>query len=203
MRIISGSKRGMKLLPPQGHDTRPITDRAKESLFSVLYKYDVIEEGVVCDLFSGTGSMGMETLSRGAKWVTFLEKDPKAVSPLNKNIERGGFAAASKVIRANIWKVGAPVEHELGKYDLVFVDPPYSMSYDTEIDSQLGGLLCMLCEQVKIGGIVVVRTSAQAELLDEYDRLKVIDRRQWGSMGVALLELEGETDQDDEQGSGD
>lgn len=193
MRIIAGSKRGMKLLPPHGQNTRPITDRVKESLFSVLYKYDLIEDGIVCDLFSGTGSMGMEALSRGAKWVTFLEKDPKAVSPLKKNIERGAFVASSKVIRANIWKVGAPVEYDLGKYDLVFVDPPYAMSYDTEHDSQLGKLLCMLCEQVKVGGIVVVRTSKQAELLDEYDRLKVIDRRQWGSMGVALLELVGET----------
>ncbi len=203
MRIIAGTKRGMKILPPKGQDTRPVTDRVKESLFSVLYKYDVIEDGVVADLFSGTGSMGLEALSRGARWVTFLEKDPKAVSLLNRNIERAQFLAESKVIRANIFKVGAPVEHSQGKYDLVFVDPPYAMSYDTELTSQLGGLLCLLCEQVKDDGIVVVRTSDRAELLDEYERLKVIDRRKWGTMAVVLLQLEVQEAQDDQQASGD
>jgi 16S rRNA (guanine966-N2)-methyltransferase len=193
----------MKLLPPKGSDTRPVTDRVKESLFSVLYKYDVIEDGVVADLFSGTGSMGLEALSRGAKWVTFLEKDPSAVSLLNRNIERARFLAESKVIRANIFKVGAPVEHDLGKYDLVFVDPPYAMSYDTQLTSQLGGLLCLLCEQVKDDSIVVVRTSDRAELLDEYERLKVIDRRKWGTMAVVLLQLQAQEASDDQQASGD
>ena len=69
----------MKLLPPKGSDTRPITDRVKESLFSVLYKYDVIDGGVVCDLFCGTGSLGLEVLSRGARWGTFVEKDRSSV----------------------------------------------------------------------------------------------------------------------------
>ena len=203
MRIIAGSKRGMKLIPPKGQDTRPITDRVKESLFSVLYKYDLIEDGVIADLFCGTGSMGLESLSRGAKWVTFLEKDPKAASRLNQNIEKAAFGAQSRVNRANIWKVGAPIEYDLGKYDLVFVDPPYAMSYDTTLDSLLGKLLCMLCEQVQVGAIVAVRTSSRAELLDQYDRLKVIDRRQWGTMGVALLQLQDETQEDDEQTSSD
>ena len=203
MRIIAGKKRGMKLLPPKGSDTRPVTDRVKEALFSILYKYDVIEDGVVADLFSGTGSMGLEALSRGAKWVTFLEKDPRAVAILNRNIERAQFVAESKVIRANIWKVGAPPEHELGKFDLVFVDPPYAMSYDTEMTSQLGKLLSLLCEQIASDAIVVVRTSIDADLLDEYDRLKVIDRRQWGAMAVVLLQLQTREDHDDQPTTGD
>ena len=107
MRIISGVKRGMKLLPPKGQGTRPITDRAKEALFSVLYKYGIVEDGLVADLFCGTGSMGLECLSRGAKWATFFEKDPKVVAVLNKNIEKAAFVAESKVIRANIFKIGA------------------------------------------------------------------------------------------------
>jgi 16S rRNA (guanine966-N2)-methyltransferase len=192
MRIIAGSKRGMKLLPPKTHDTRPITDRVKESLFSVLYKYDVIEDGVIGDLFCGTGSMGLEALSRGAKWVTFAEKDLKVAAILDKNIERGGFGVASKIIKANAFKVGAPVE--VGgaaeeKYNLVFVDPPYKMSMHADTHSQLGRLLLLLCEQLADEGIVSVRTHKGTELLDEYDRLKVIDRRQWGSMAVTLLQL--------------
>ena len=73
MRIIAGTKRGMKLLSPKTDISRPIIDRVKESLFSVLYKYDLPKDKMVADLFSGVGSMGLEAISRGAKWVTFGE----------------------------------------------------------------------------------------------------------------------------------
>ena len=78
MRIIAGTKRGMKLLSPKGYETtRPVTDRVKESLFNVLYNYDMPDDKIVADLFCGTGSFGLEALSRGAKEVTFVEKDAK------------------------------------------------------------------------------------------------------------------------------
>ncbi|MHC5123479.1 MAG: RsmD family RNA methyltransferase [Planctomycetota bacterium] len=77
MRIIAGTKKGMKLLPPKGNDTRPITDRVKESLFSILYTKGMLEDMVVADLFCGTGSMGLEALSRGAKFCTFIDGSPK------------------------------------------------------------------------------------------------------------------------------
>ena len=75
MRIIAGTKRGMKLLSPETRVSRPITDRVKESLFSVLYKYDLPEGKRVADLFSGVGSLGLEALSRAAAFVTFVERD--------------------------------------------------------------------------------------------------------------------------------
>ena len=198
MRIISGSKRGMRLLGPGTHETRPITDRAKESLFSVLYKYDVIEDGIVADLFCGTGSMGLECLSRGAKFSTFIDMNPKVISRLKRNIENADFVAESKVIRANVFKVGAPVDFEKPKYDLVFVDPPYKLAFDTDERSQLGKLLLLLCEQVCDDGIVVVRTSKRTEVLDKYGPLKVIDHREWGSMGVAIMQKTAEVVSDDE-----
>jgi len=192
VRIIAGSKRGMKLFPPKNYDTRPITDRVKESLFSVLYKYDVIEDGVIADLFCGTGSLGLEAISRGAKWVTFVEKDQKVTSILERNIEKAGFVAESKVIRANAFKIGAPIEVEgpaEEKYNLVFVDPPYMMSTHTETDSQLGRLLLLLCEQLADEAVVSVRTHKGSVLLDEYGRLNIIDKRQWGNMAITLLQL--------------
>lgn len=189
MRIIAGSKRGMRLFSPKGFDTRPIIDRVKESLFSVLYKYDVIEDGIVADLFCGTGSLGLEALSRGAKCVCFVEKDRKAIEQLNRNITKAGFVAQSKVICGNAFKVGAPLGDGFEKCGLVFVDPPYEMSYDTDADSRLGRLLERLGELVKDKGIVIVRTSEKANLLDEYGRLCVIDRRHWGTMNVAILQI--------------
>jgi 16S rRNA (guanine(966)-N(2))-methyltransferase RsmD len=137
MRIIAGAKRGMKLLSPprfclrqKTRGSRPITDRVKESLFNVLWNYGFPEDKIAADLFCGVGSLGLEALSRGAEFVTFVEKDPKITAILEKNIEKAGFAGESKVIKADAFKIGAPVDVQ--KYDLIFVDPPYSA---TRLDS--------------------------------------------------------------------
>jgi 16S rRNA (guanine966-N2)-methyltransferase len=196
MRIIAGAKRGMKLLSPGTDVSRPITDRVKESLFSVLRKYDLPDGKVAADLFCGVGSLGLEALSRGAKLVTFVEKDPKIIATLKKNIERVGFVGESKVIRANAFKIGAPVDEQ--KYDLVFVDPPYSATRldsasrrgktrQTKEGSPLSELLVLLSEQSAMDGIVVVRTEKHTELLKQYGRFKVIERRRWGNMVVTIL----------------
>ena len=197
MRIIAGTKRGMRLFRPKGYETtRPITDRVKESLFSVLYKYDVIEGKLIADLFCGTGSLGLEALSRGAKWVCFVEKNRKVADILNKNVSKAGFIAQSKVICANAFKIGAPAGEGLEKCDLVFVDPPYKMSYDTEAESRLGKLLEQLAQQLKDEGIVVVRTSEKSKLLEKYGKLTVVDRRNWGTMNIAILQIACQDDKE-------
>jgi len=192
MRIIAGKKRGMKLFSPNTTVTRPIIDRVKESLFSVLFKYDLPGGKVVADVFSGVGSLGLEALSRGAKFVTFVENDSNVLSTLNKNIEKADFIKESKVIRANAYKVGAPPGVGGDKYDLIFVDPPYADSEDVGIDSRVGNLLDILAGQIVSDGFVVVRTRRTVELSDQYGRLKVIERREWGTMAIAILQLESD-----------
>ena len=187
MRIIAGAKRGMRLLSPKARVSRPITDRVKESLFSVLYKYDLPNGEMVADLFCGVGSLGLEALSRGAGFVTFVETDPKVIAILEKNIEKAGYAGESKVIRANAFKVGAVLNFDEQKYGLVFVDPPYSATRNIGDDSPLSGLLTLLGEQVSPDGIVAVRTHKRTELLEQYGRLEIIDRRRWGTMAVTIL----------------
>ena len=187
MRIIAGTKRGMKLLSPKTFDTRPITDRVKESVFSIIYKYDLPADKKVADVFCGTGSLGLEALSRGANFVTFIERAPKVVVTLNRNIEKAGFVKNTKVICANAFQIGAPVGFEEEKYDLVFVDPPYKMSINTKAGSQLYSLLILLNDQLAENSIVIVRTQSRVHLLDEYENLRIIDRRQWGTMAVTIL----------------
>ncbi|HEW79281.1 MAG TPA: 16S rRNA (guanine(966)-N(2))-methyltransferase RsmD [Phycisphaerales bacterium] len=189
MRIIAGTKRGMKLLSPETRVSRPITDRVKESLFSVLYKYDLPKGKRVADVFSGVGSLGLEALSRAAAFVTFVERDAGVIAILKKNIEKAGFLKESKVIRADAFKVGAPVDFENQKYDIVFVDPPYSATTETQAGSSLSGLLALLQQQLTPDGIVVVRTHRRTELLDRYEQLKVIERRRWGTMAVTILRM--------------
>jgi 16S rRNA (guanine966-N2)-methyltransferase len=188
MRIIAGTKRGMKLLGPKTGVSRPITDRVKESLFSVLYKYDLPSGAVVADLFCGVGSLGLEALSRGAGFVTFIEQDAKIIAILNKNIEKAGFVKESKVIRANAFAIGAPLNSERQKYALVFVDPPYAATSSVEAGSALSRLLDLLGEQTAGDGIAIVRTGRHTSLLDQYGEFRVIERRRWGTMSVTILQ---------------
>ncbi|MHC4488398.1 MAG: 16S rRNA (guanine(966)-N(2))-methyltransferase RsmD [Planctomycetota bacterium] len=192
MRIIAGKKRGMKLLSPKTGASRPITDRVKESLFSVLYKYDLPSGAVVADLFCGVGSLGLEALSRGAEFVTFVEQDAKIIATLNRNIEKAGFVRESKVIRANAFKIGAPLDSEGQEYGFVFVDPPYAATSSVEAGSALSGLLDVLGEQTAGDGIVIVRTGQHTSLLDRYGEFQVIERRRWGTMAVTILQKTNE-----------
>ena len=187
MRIIAGSKRGMKLLSPKTQVSRPITDRVKESLFSVLYKYDLPSGAVVADLFCGVGSLGLEALSRGAAFATFVESASQIAAILERNIEKAGFAGESKVIRADAFKIGAPLNSDGRKYDVVFVDPPYSATRNIEAESPSARLLDILDAQVAVGGIVVIRTGRRVSLLDQYGRFGVMERREWGTMAVTIL----------------
>jgi 16S rRNA (guanine(966)-N(2))-methyltransferase RsmD len=187
MRIIAGTKKGMNLLGPKTMVSRPIIDRVKESLFSVLYKYDLPQGAIVADLFSGVGSLGLEALSRGAEFVTFVDKDLDIVKILKKNIDKAGFGSESKVIRGSAFNIELKIAPEGQMCDLVFVDPPYVKSKNTQHGSPLAGLLESLNEKVKDDGIVVVRTSGEVILLDNYGSLEIIERREWGTMAVAIL----------------
>jgi 16S rRNA (guanine966-N2)-methyltransferase len=187
MRIIAGTKRGMSLLGPKTMVSRPITDRVKESLFDVLCNYGLPEGKIVADLFCGVGSLGLEALSRGAKFVTFVEQDYKIIEILNKNIEKAGFIKESKVIRANAFNLGAPVDSCYQRYDLVFIDPPYAFTRNVQDSSPLAGLMELLGGQVAEDGILVVRTDKKIYLHERYSMFYMIDRRHWGSMAVSIL----------------
>ena len=125
MRIIAGLKRGMNLFSPPGRDSRPITDRVKQSLFDVLQNYDLPASKNVADLFAGVGSLGLESLSRGAEFVMFVEQNPQVFAVLEKNIEKAGFVKESRAVRADAFRFDLQVGAEHPQYDLVFIDPPY------------------------------------------------------------------------------
>lgn len=177
----------MTLLGPKTQISRPITDRVKESLFSVLYKYDLPANAMVADIFSGVGSLGLEALSRGAKWVTFVEKDFNISTLLKKNIERSGFTKESKIVRANAFAIGAPPCLSQDVYDLAFLDPPYPTTMNAGEGSALAGLMVILKDQIKTGGIAVVRTSHKVSLLDQYGPFQIEEQRRWGTMVVTIL----------------
>lgn len=123
MRIIAGSARGRRFAAPEGLGTRPITDRAKEAIFNMVHSLGGVENAIVLDLFAGSGSFGLECLSRGARHVTFVERDARARRTLEANLAALGFTDRATVI-------GAPVERVLpglGRADIAFCDPPYAL----------------------------------------------------------------------------
>jgi 16S rRNA (guanine(966)-N(2))-methyltransferase RsmD len=178
----------MKLLSPKTQVSRPVTDRVKESLFSVLYKYDLPVNAVVADLFSGVGSMGLEALSRGARFATFVERDPNIISVLKKNIEKADFVKESEIIRANAFKFGVLFNPDWPKYNLVFVDPPYAATMDVQAGSPLSGLLDSLGGKAADDAVIVVRTDLKVSLLEQYGEFRIIDTRCWGTMAVTILQ---------------
>ena len=122
MRVIGGSARGRKLKAPPGDSTRPVTDRAKEAIFNMLDARDGVVDADVADLFAGSGSFGIEALSRGAAKATFVERNRAAARTLTDNLEHTGFTDRATVLVAPV----ANVVGAIGHVDVAFCDPPYT-----------------------------------------------------------------------------
>lgn len=124
MRVISGSARGRKLKAPEGLTTRPTTDRIKESLFNIIAA-DLYECRFL-DLFSGSGSMGIEAISRGAKKAVFVDNNRNSVAVINENIKATRFEERAEVMNCDISNAIARLGCLGEKFDIIFMDPPYN-----------------------------------------------------------------------------
>jgi len=182
MRIIAGQFRGRKLLGPDTNLTRPITDRAKQSVFDALT--GDLPDAIVYDLFAGTGSLGLESLSRGCKHATFFESDRSALALLQKNIAALAVADRATIIRGDVIAWFASSAKPPHPADLVFLDPPYRFLTERAADLQA------LAEK-----IVTAHLSPTGRILFRHDRrdalelpmLRHIDVRDYGSMRVEFL----------------
>ncbi|MFN8057776.1 MAG: 16S rRNA (guanine(966)-N(2))-methyltransferase RsmD [Vicinamibacterales bacterium] len=143
MRVIGGRLRGRRLASPSWSGLRPTSDRLRESVFNVLG--DRVLEATVADVCAGTGAVGIEALSRGARQATFVESDPRAVALIRENLRACGLDARAAVVRADAaqWSAGAN-----RAWDLVFADPPYDRP-------EANGLLRGLGQRVSEGGWVL------------------------------------------------
>ena len=180
MRIIAGEFRSRKLLAPATDATRPITDRVKQSLFDVLAPY--LNDAHVYDCFAGTGSMGLECLSRGASRATFFEADRSAAALLRKNIATLGVAGRSTVVDHDLfkWFESSSAKADI---DLVFFDPPYRFLRERVDDLQRSA--SHLQKHLSDQGIVVFRHDSQDAL--ELPPLTSFDRRAYGGMTIELM----------------
>lgn len=142
MRIISGLKKGKKLLTLEGEHTRPTTDRVKEALFDIL-QFD-LEGRRFLDLFAGSGQIGLEALSRGAASAVFVDSFRDAVRVVEKNISMADFSNQAKVVRADFESY---LKSTNETFDIAFLDPPYRMGL-------LQRALPLVAEHMASGGVV-------------------------------------------------
>jgi 16S rRNA (guanine966-N2)-methyltransferase len=124
VRVIAGEAKGRKLVSPKGASVRPTSDRAREAIFDVLEHLDAITGARVVDLFAGTGALGIEALSRGARSATFVDSDADSVALIEANLERTGFRARAEVLRIDALRWCRRAR----RVDVAFVDPPYGFS---------------------------------------------------------------------------
>lgn len=172
MRVISGTRGGLPLKALPGLDTRPTTDKVKGSIFSILY--DRVAESKVLDLFSGSGAMGIEALSRGAASATLVDSSPKAVEIIRKNLEFTKLSANVLCRPADKFLLGCSE-----KFDIIFMDPPYFSNHITDC-------LEIIFEKdiLSDGGIIVAESDKSETFPAEISSFAMIDERFYGRVAV-------------------
>lgn len=184
MRIVAGRFKGAALAAPKSQGTRPTSDRLRETIFNILaHGLDVDLDGLrVLDLFAGTGALGFEAVSRGARHCTFIEEGAEARGVIRRNMETLGLNGAAKIFRRDATRLGASGTIEA--FDLLFADPPYGKGLgEKALSSAASG------EWLKPGAICILeeRASSEIEVPDGFDEL---DRRQTGDSQVVFFRFD-------------
>jgi len=177
MRIISGSFRGKKILQPVDNFTRPLKDLTKESIFNVIKhsnKFNIdLEKSYILDLFSGVGSFGLECISRGAKFVTFIENYKEVLPILKKNLNSLKSVNNYKILEKDILNDLNFISLNQ-KFDLIFLDPPYK-------DKNLLIILNKIIESKILSNNGVIIIHRHKKELDEFPKnLKIIEVKKYG-----------------------
>ncbi len=215
MRVIAGTAKGTPLLAVEGDYTRPILDRVKESLFSMISN-DIIDANIL-DLFAGTGGLGIEALSRGAKSCLFVEDDFCAVDVIKKNLAKSNLADNSKIITTDVFRIDENIEfnrHIAGntikeinsmtslndessstadnlQFDVVLVGVPYVLFEQDETRDELLQLFKRFVEKqiLSVDGFIVLQhKTVKFDIPDAPYKLKIFDARVYGKTQLTFFQ---------------
>ena len=184
MRIISGSYKGKKLLEPKDHNTRPLKDLTKESIFNIIFhskKFHVnFSNANILDLFSGVGSFGIECLSRGVKKVIFIEKYLGVLPILKKNLSNLSSIKNYEVIEKDIYKDS--LERILNcKFDIIFLDPPYKDKNLSELFLKLKELNILNTKSI----IILHRHKNEKDILP--NNFQIVEEKKYGISRIYFI----------------
>lgn len=179
MRVVSGSARGTKLLSLEGDHTRPTIDRVKEAMFSMIQ--NEIYAARVLDLFSGSGALGIEAISRGAEHADFVELNAKANQMVKQNIEKCHFKDKTQVYQQDVNQFLAKQGPQ--SYDLILLDPPYQKGFVKKTFDRI-----VQYDILKINGIILLEHHRQdEEATMTYEGLERIKNKHYGIVGVSVF----------------
>lgn len=192
MRVIAGKYRGRPLLSLSGKDIRPTSDRLRETLFNVLTAGNpaALEGTVWMDLFAGTGAVGIEALSRGAKQVFFVENSPRAAKLIERNLKSLEIVEGYKILRDDLAGILWHLKREHVVADVVFLDPPYRMreAYKQALTALADSSL------VWAMSLVVAEHEKQFDLADEFGSLRRIRKLVQGNNALSFFRIGGSPD---------
>lgn len=177
MRIISGNRRGHKLVGFEGDNIRPTTDRVKESVFNLIQGY--IADSYVLDLFAGSGALGFEAMSRGAKGVVFVDAAKASVDVVKKNSDSLNFAGNVRILNMTYQDF---FKTSKDRFDIIFLDPPYNKGF-------IEPVLIDIVENDRLSdkGIVVLE-SDNTDMHTEFDGLAVLKQKKYGRSYITVYQ---------------
>ena len=180
LRIIGGEAKGRKLKGPKGLEFRPTTGRVKEYIFSIVGP--AISGARVLDLFAGSGSLGIEALSRGAAEVIFIEQCREQVCLIEQNLALCHFEAQSSLIKGDVFKILNYLGKQLSKFDVILADPPFRKSLNEEI------VLAVDKQRILGSGGVLIIEHQIDDILKRETNLQLLRQRRFGRCVVSIYE---------------
>jgi 16S rRNA (guanine966-N2)-methyltransferase len=180
MRVISGEAKGRRLKTPSSIRIRPTADRVKEALFGIIG--DRIYDHRVLDLFAGTGNLGIEALSRGARWVLFVDRAKEAIDIIQENLRRTGLTDRAGIWRTGVFAALSRLRKEKRCFEVVFLDPPYGYQHIERV------LRTLQQARICVGeSLVVVEHDKRDILPRQIDSLRIGDERRFGDTVVTFF----------------
>ncbi len=180
MRIISGRHKGRRLQSIRGTAVRPTADQVREALFNILS--DNVSGAFVLDLFAGTGALGIEALSRSARYAVFIDNGSQPLTVLQKNLDTFGLLTQSRIIRWNIAKNLNCLKPFRDTFDLVFMDPPYHKGL---VPAALSNLIRVQC--LAPGATIVAEHENNSDITSPEASISATDRRRYGQTGLTFF----------------
>lgn len=179
MRVISGSRKGLPLKAVPGMNTRPTTDKVKESIFNMIGPY--FDGGIAVDLFAGSGNLGIESLSRGIDKCIFIEKDPKAIQTIKDNLTKCRLEDSGEIFKADATRAVKAIEKRELKIDLLFVDPPYDKLVFYDLVQSLVEKGCM-----SKTAIIVCEHEKNVALEKSYGDFELVKKEIYGGTVISI-----------------
>ncbi len=191
MRIITGSARGSKLKAPKGDNTRPTADRVKESLFNILGSF--IYDKNVLDLFSGTGNLALESLSRGAAKATMVDMAVESISVIKYNAQHTHLNDKTAILKSDVFSAIKKLHQKREKFDIIFCDPPYHKELCLRVLETLQEYPLLA-----IDGVIVMEHAIDDELPETQGAFTLLRRKKYGSTTqISIYELNDKNNNND------